>query len=182
MKILKTPIDGLLVIEPTVIKDDRGFFMESYNKKKLEEFGIFNTFVQDNHSKSQKGVIRGLHFQNPPYEQTKLIRSIAGNILDVVVDIRKKSPTYGQHYSIILSAENKKQLLVPAGFAHGFAALSDGAEILYKCDQFYNKESEGGLLYNDPELGIDWQIHSSEVIVSEKDKIHPKLKELKSQF
>lgn len=182
MKVIETPFEGLFVIEPMVIEDDRGFFMESYNKQRLSDAGISIDFVQDNHSRSHQGVIRGLHFQNPPYEQTKLIRSIAGDILDVVVDIRKNSKTYGQHFSVLLSANNKKQLLVPAGFAHGFVALSPEVEILYKCDQFYNKESEGGLRFDDPELGIDWQLDLSRAIISEKDRQHPSFREFQSQF
>ncbi|MEM6523600.1 MAG: dTDP-4-dehydrorhamnose 3,5-epimerase [Bacteroidota bacterium] len=182
MKLTKTPFAGLIVLEPSVINDDRGFFMESYNRNQLQKLGIVNTFVQDNHSRSQKGVIRGLHFQNPPYQQSKLIRSISGEILDVVVDIRKNSPTYGEHFSLLLSADNKKQLFVPSGFAHGFVALSDNAEILYKCDQFYHKDSEGGLLYNDPDLNINWQLDLSTSIISEKDKTHPAFKDFQSQF
>ncbi|MEM9858682.1 MAG: dTDP-4-dehydrorhamnose 3,5-epimerase [Bacteroidota bacterium] len=182
MKIEETPFKGLFILEPTVLKDDRGFFMESYNEKRLQEFGIERKFIQDNHSRSQRGVIRGMHFQNPPYEQAKLIRSISGEILDVVVDIRKESKTYGEHFSILLSSENKKQLFVPPGFAHGFAALSDGAEILYKCDQFYNKDSEEGLPYDDPDLQIRWQLDLSEAIISEKDKVHSPFKDFVSQF
>lgn len=182
MKLTETPLAGLFILEPKVLEDNRGYFMESYNKKKLEHLGLVSEFVQDNHSRSHKGVIRGLHFQNPPFQQTKLIRSVAGDILDVVVDIRTASETYGQHFSVILSDQNKKQLYVPAGFAHGFAALSDEVEILYKCDQFYSKESEGGLLYNDPEFQIDWHIELEKALVSEKDKVHPLFKEFKSQF
>ncbi|MEM7108319.1 MAG: dTDP-4-dehydrorhamnose 3,5-epimerase [Bacteroidota bacterium] len=182
MKLTKTSFEGLFILEPTILKDDRGFFMESHNQKQLEALGIASTFVQDNHSLSRKGVIRGLHFQNPPHQQTKLIRSISGEILDVVVDIRKKSLTYGEHFSIILSANNARQLFVPPGFAHGFAALTNNAEILYKCDQFYHKNAEGGLPYNDPNLKIDWQLDQSEIIISDKDKVHPAFKGFQSQF
>ena len=182
MKLTETPLEGLFILEPKVLEDNRGFFMESYNKKKLEDLGISAEFVQDNHSKSIKGVIRGLHFQNPPYEQTKLIRAVAGELLDVVVDIRKQSPTYGQKFAILLSAKNKKQLYVPPGFAHGIEALEDGTEILYKCDQYYNSESEGGLLYSDPDLAIDWKVDLESAVVSDKDKIHPTLSGFESQF
>ncbi len=182
MKLIKTEFEGLFVLEPTVFEDERGFFMESYNKETLFSLGINTVFVQDNHSKSGKGVIRGLHFQNPPFEQTKLIRTLQGRILDVVVDIRKNSATYGKHFSIELTAENKKQLLMSPGFAHGFAALTDNVEIFYKCDQFYNRESESGLLYNDPDLNIDWKINPADLIISAKDKAQPGLKELNSAF
>lgn len=182
MTVSETPLKGLYILEPHVIEDNRGFFMESYNSKTLRSAGITTEFVQDNHSLSVYGVIRGLHFQNPPFEQTKLIRSISGEILDVVVDIRKESPTFGQHFSILLSSENKKQLFVPPGFAHGFAALTQTAEIHYKCDQFYNKEAEGSVLFNDPKLGIDWRIDPSEMIISDKDLVSPNLDNLKSRF
>ncbi len=182
MKITSTNFEGLFVIEPHIIEDHRGFFMESYNKQKLKELGLDFDFVQDNHSRSSYGVIRGLHFQNPPYAQTKLIRVVQGEILDVVVDIRKSSATFGQHYAIRLSAENKKQLLVPKGFAHGFSTLTNSAEILYKCDNYYNKDSEGGLLYNDQSISTDWLIPSDKIIVSEKDKTQPILSKLSSQF
>ena len=182
MTLTETGFEGLIVLEPRIFEDQRGFFMESYNQKTLAGLGINKVFVQDNHSKSSKGVIRGLHFQNRPYEQTKLVRTLKGRILDVVVDIRKNSATFGKHFSIEISEENKKQLLIPPGFAHGFTALTDDAQILYKCDQFYNAESEGGLLYNDPELNIDWKIDLAQAIVSEKDKVHPGIKDLDSTF
>ncbi|MTI39311.1 dTDP-4-dehydrorhamnose 3,5-epimerase [Fulvivirga lutimaris] len=182
MNIISTKFEGLFVLEPTVFEDHRGFFMESYNSKLLSNHGINHSFVQDNQSKSTYGVLRGLHFQNPPYAQTKLIRALSGSILDAVVDIRKSSKTYGQSFSIELSAKNKKQLLVPQGFAHGFSVLSDTAEILYKCDSYYNKQSEGGLIYNDDAFGIDWGIPESKVILSEKDKLNIPFAEFNSKF
>lgn len=182
MNINSTDFEGLFILEPTVFEDHRGFFMESYNSKFLLSQGINSSFVQDNQSKSTYGVLRGLHFQNPPHAQTKLIRVLSGSILDVVVDIRKSSKTYGQSFSIKLSAKNKKQLLVPQGFAHGFSVLSDTAEILYKCDNYYNKESEGGLMYNDPAFNIDWRVPNEKVILSEKDQAYIPFKEFDSQF
>ncbi|TRX50966.1 dTDP-4-dehydrorhamnose 3,5-epimerase [Fulvivirga sp. M361] len=182
MKLTETGFQGLYVLEPSVFQDERGFFMESYNAECFKELGIDTVFVQDNHSRSNRNVIRGLHFQNPPFAQTKLIRTLKGIILDVVVDIRKTSATYGKSFSIELTSENKKQLFIPPGFAHGFAALTNDVEILYKCDQFYNKRSEGGLLYNDLSLDIDWQIDDVQAIVSDKDKVNPKLSEFNSMF
>lgn len=182
MKVTPTDFQGLFIIEPLVFEDNRGYFMESYNLKKLSEHGIEHNFIQDNQSKSSYGVLRGLHFQNPPYAQTKLIRAISGRILDAVVDIRKSSPTYGKHFSIELSAENKKQLLVPKGFAHGFSVLSDTAEILYKCDAYYNKDSEGGLMFNDSAFNIDWQVPKDKILLSEKDKEYSLFDSFKSQF
>ena len=173
MKFIETGIADLLVLEPNVYGDQRGYFFESYNEKVLAEHGIRIKFVQDNQSSSSYGVIRGLHFQKSPHAQTKLVRALNGTILDVAVDLRKNSPTYGKHFSIELSAENKKQLLVPKGFAHGFSVLSEKAEVLYKCDEFYHKASEGGLIYNDPSLNIDWRIPSDKAIVSEKDLLQP---------
>lgn len=173
MPFIETGFPGLLVFEPMVFEDSRGFFYESYNEKIFGGAGITNRFVQDNQSRSTYGVIRGLHYQIPPYAQAKLVRTLLGSILDVVVDIRKGSPTFGKSYSIELSAENKKQLFIPAGFAHGFSVLSEVAEVLYKCDQFYNKASEGGILYNDPVLEIDWKIPVQKAIVSDKDVQNP---------
>jgi dTDP-4-dehydrorhamnose 3,5-epimerase len=178
----ETNIPGLVVFEPKVFADSRGHFFESFNAQTFLQQGIGIQFVQDNQSKSSYGVIRGLHFQNPPHAQCKLVRVLAGTILDVVVDIRKGSPTYGQTYSIELSAENKKQLLIPAGFAHGFSVLSETAEVLYKCDNYYNKESEGGILYNDANLAIDWQVPVDKAIVSEKDINNQPFSSLNSQF
>ncbi|MBK8951595.1 MAG: dTDP-4-dehydrorhamnose 3,5-epimerase [Chitinophagaceae bacterium] len=166
-----TDFSGLAVFEPRVFEDSRGYFFESYNEKIFKEAGFDVRWVQDNQSSSAYGVIRGLHYQLPPYAQTKLVRVISGKILDVVVDIRVGSPTYGESYSIVLSEENKKQLLIPEGFAHGFSVLSVNAEVLYKCDNFYNRSSEGGIIYNDPALNIDWQIPAGKEIISEKDLV-----------
>lgn len=182
MPFIKTPIEDLLVFEPDVFGDSRGYFFESYNKKTFTKNGIELDFVQDNQSCSQYGVIRGLHYQLNPYAQAKLIRVLAGTILDVAVDIRKGSPTFGKKFSIELSAENKKQLFLPAGFAHGFSVLSDQAEVLYKCDSFYNKESERGILYNDPSLNIDWIIPAGKEIISDKDSKLPLFADCKNNF
>lgn len=162
-------IKGLKIIRPTVFIDDRGYFLESYNKDKYGSNGINAKFVQDNLSKSQKGVVRGLHFQNPPFSQGKLVQVIKGSVLDVAVDIRKESETYGQHFSIILNEENKTQFYIPPGFAHGFATLEDDTIFSYKCTNLYNKDSEGAILWNDNDLGIDWKTENP--IISEKDKI-----------
>jgi len=170
MSFTPTPISGLLVFEPKVFEDSRGYFFESFNLKTFQAEGIDINFVQDNQSSSNYGVIRGLHYQLNPHAQVKLIRVLAGKILDVAVDIRKGSPTFGKSFSIELSAENKKQLFIPAGFAHGFSVLSEQAEVLYKCDTFYNKESEAGILYNDPSLNIDWETPAGKEVISEKDK------------
>jgi dTDP-4-dehydrorhamnose 3,5-epimerase len=156
MEIIKTQIEGLLIIEPTVFKDDRGYFFESYNEQRFKELGVLDDFVQDNQSCSQKGVVRGLHFQKPPYAQAKLVRVIKGAVYDVAVDLRTASPTYGKYYGVLLTEENKKQFLIPRGFAHGFLVLSDTAEFCYKCDDFYHPNDEGGMAWNDPEIGIDW--------------------------
>lgn len=173
MKIIKTPIAGLLIIQPRVFADDRGYFFESYNQRNFQQAHLDYVFVQDNESKSSYGVVRGLHYQQPPFAQIKLVRVSLGEVLDVVVDIRKDSPTYGKHFIINLSAENKTQLLVPTGFAHGYSVLSDIAIFNYKCDQFYSSEHEAGIMYNDPALAIDWGIPPAEMILSEKDKKHP---------
>jgi dTDP-4-dehydrorhamnose 3,5-epimerase len=173
----KTGFPDLLICEPKVFEDNRGYFFESYNQRNFIEAGLNYHWVQDNQSQSSYGVVRGLHFQHPPYAQTKLVRVLSGSILDVVVDIRKGSPSFGKVFSIELSAENKLQLLVPKGFAHGFSVLSPKAEVLYKCDSLFNKASEGSIMWNDPDLAIDWKIPSAEVIVSEKDNLHPQLKD-----
>lgn len=173
MPFIKTDFPGLLIFEPVVFEDSRGYFFESYNEKIFSAAGVEIKFIQDNQAKSTFGVIRGLHFQLAPYSQTKLIRVLSGSILDVAVDIRQGSPTYGQAYSLELTAENKKQLLVPKGFAHGYSVLSETAEVMYKCDEFYNKQSEGGLLYNDPKLNIDWIIPVNKAVVADKDLLHP---------
>ena len=182
MPFLPTSIPGLLIFEPRIFKDDRGYFFESYNEQVFVNEGMNIRFVQDNQARSTYGVIRGLHFQHPPFTQTKLVRTLTGRILDVAVDLRKNSPTYGKSFSVELSDENKRQLLVPKGFAHGYSVLSEVAEVLYKCDEFYHKQSEGGLLYNDPALTIDWQIPLGKQIVAEKDKVHPTLSQSIANF
>lgn len=182
MGFVATELPGVLIFEPKVFEDSRGYFLESYNESVFEKEGINVKFVQDNQSSSSYGVIRGLHYQLTPFAQVKLVRVLSGTILDVVVDIRKNSPTYGKWISIKLSAEERKQLFIPAGFAHGFSVLSEKAEIFYKCDQFYNKESEGGILYNDPALNIDWQIPSEKAIISDKDKMQPLFADCKNNF
>lgn len=173
MPFIETPIPGLIVFEPAVFRDQRGYFFESYNEKLMQAGGIGMRFVQDNQAFSVFGVIRGLHYQLDPNAQTKLVRCLSGNILDVAVDIRKGSPTYGQHFSIELSAENKKQLLVPRGFAHGYSVLSETAEVLYKCDNFYHKEAEGGIRFDDPSLKIDWKVPAGKSVVADKDRAMP---------
>jgi dTDP-4-dehydrorhamnose 3,5-epimerase len=180
MKVTTTFIEGLLIIQPNVFHDERGYFYEPYNKKMLAEVGIHDEFVQDNQSFSQKGVVRGLHFQNPPHAQSKLLRILQGSIWDVAVDIREASPTYGKYFGIELSAENKTIFYVPKGFAHGFVTLEDNTLLLYKCSDFYNKPSEGSLIWNDPDVAIPWKI--SNPILSEKDLNGKMLKELNSQF
>jgi dTDP-4-dehydrorhamnose 3,5-epimerase len=180
MKINKTFIEDLLIIEPPLFKDDRGFFYESYNKKNLDEI-IKITFVQDNESKSNKGVVRGLHFQRPPFEQTKVIRCVCGKILDVAVDLRTNSKTYGNFFSIELSSENKKQLFIPKGFAHGFQVLSETAIVNYKVDNFYNPKSDSGIIWNDKDLSIEWSL-DLKPILSDKDLKLMSFKTLKSPF
>ena len=182
MPFIKTEFSGLLVFEPNVFGDSRGYFFEAYNEKQFQQEGIDIRWIQDNQSSSTYGVIRGLHYQLPPYDQTKLVRVLRGKILDVVVDIRKGSPTFGKSFSKVLSAKNKRQLFIPKGFAHGFSVLSEKAEVLYKCDGFYNKESEGGIIYNDPALEIDWRITAEEAIISDKDKVLPTLAECRNSF
>jgi len=173
MKFTETSISGLIVFEPKVWGDDRGYFYESYNEKVFKEAGITATFVQDNQSVSGCGVLRGLHYQTGTFGQAKLVRVLKGEVLDVVVDIREGSSTYGQSYSILLSEANKKQMFIPRGFAHGFVVLSEQAVFFYKCDNFYSKEHEGGILFNDPQLNIDWQVAPEKMILSEKDKVNP---------
>ena len=182
MNIKSTEIPDLLIIEPKVFEDPRGYFFESFNERVLEENRLNYKFVQDNQSKSVYGVIRGLHYQIEPYSQTKLIRVLQGTILDVVVDIRKGSPNFGDVFTLELSDENKRQLLVPKGFAHGFSVISQTAVVLYKCDEFYNKESERGIFFNDPDLKIDWQIDMKHAVVSEKDRILPPFKNAENNF
>jgi len=173
MPFIKTPIEDLIVFEPQIWGDDRGYFYESYNQNTFRQNGITAVFVQDNESKSSFGVLRGLHYQTGEYAQAKLVRVASGKVMDVVVDIREGSPTYGTVHTEILSEENKKQMFVPRGFAHGFVVLSEEAVFCYKCDNFYSKESEGGVLYNDPGLNIDWGIDPAKMILSDKDKVHP---------
>ena len=170
MKFIKTKIIDIIIIEPTVFEDERGYFLESYNQKKFEEVVGKTSFVQDNESKSSKGVLRGLHFQKPPFEQSKLVRCIEGEVLDVAVDIRKKSKTYGQHVAVLLSGENKRQLFVPRGFAHGFLVLSDKATFAYKVDNSFAPNYDSGIMWNDKDLKIDWGLEESGVKLSEKDK------------
>lgn len=177
---IKTKIEGVYIVEPTVFGDARGYFMETYNEQAFAAAGLRYTFVQDNQSRSKKGVLRGLHFQKK-YPQAKLVRVLEGEVFDVAVDLRKGSKTYGQWVGAVLSAENKRQLMIPRGFAHGFYVLSEAATFTYKCDEFYHPEDEGGILWNDPDIGIDWG-NVGDVILSEKDKKHPTLRESKIQF
>ena len=169
MKLIETKIEDLIILEPTVFEDKRGYFLESYNQKKFEQIVGEVSFVQDNESKSVRGVLRGLHFQKPPFDQAKLVRCIKGKVLDVAVDIRNGSKTYGQHVALELSCENKKQLFVPRGFAHGFLVLSDSAIFTYKVDNIYAPNFDSGIYWNDPKLNISWDVNESEILVSEKD-------------
>lgn len=179
MKITTTAIEGVVILEPKVFGDERGYFFESFSQREFEEKVCKTTFVQDNESCSRYGVLRGLHFQKPPHAQAKLVRVVKGKVLDIAVDIRKGSPTFGHHVSTELSGENKRQLFIPRGFAHGFAVLSDEVVFQYKCDRYYVPHSEGGILWNDPALGIDWKLPEEDVILSEKDKKNVLLNELK---
>lgn len=178
MEVLQTHIEGLLIIEPRVFSDARGFFEETYNEQRYREAGVDVRFVQDNLSASTYGVVRGLHFQRPPFTQAKLVSCIVGSVLDVAVDLRKDSPTFGQHVAVELSADNHRQFYIPKGFAHGFSVLSDYALFSYKCDEFYHPEADGGILLSDPALAIDWRIPEAERILSDKDTKHPLLKDL----
>jgi len=180
MKIIPTPLKGLLVIEPRIATDERGFFFESFNDRLMSEHGISDRFVQDNQSVSKKNVLRGLHFQKPPFEQGKLVRVVSGSVLDVVVDIRSDSETFGKHFTAELSGKNNKMMWIPAGFAHGFLALEDDTVFLYKVTQYYEPASEGGILYNDPELNIDWRV--SDPVISKKDKVLPTFSEFRQQI
>jgi dTDP-4-dehydrorhamnose 3,5-epimerase len=182
MTIEKTAIEDLVIITPAVFEDSRGYFFEAYNQAKFHENGINYKFIQDNQSYSRRGVIRGLHLQINPFAQAKLVRVLEGEILDVAVDLRKNSATYGQHVSVILSAANKKQLMVPHGFAHGFSVLSETASVMYKVDQLYHKESERGIRFDDPTLAIDWQLSPDEIIVSDKDLVLPGFNEIDWEF
>lgn len=182
MNVIKTAIEGVVIIEPRVFKDSRGYFFESYNKSVFDREVAPIEFVQDNESCSSYGVMRGLHYQRPPHAQSKLVRCVRGRVLDVAVDIRKGSPTYGQHVAVELSEENKRQFFIPRGFAHGFAVLSDTAVFQYKCDNFYAPEADGGISIVDPSLGIDWHIDPTHALLSEKDTHQPLLKDFESPF
>lgn len=183
MPFIKTEIAGLWIFEPRVFEDERGYFYESFNQKDFQEAtGVDLPFVQDNHSLSKFGVIRGLHFQRPPFEQGKLVKVIRGEIFDVAVDIRRQSPTFGKWLGFKLSAENKRQLYIPRGFAHGFVVLSNVAEVLYKCDNFYAPQAEGGIIYNDPTLQIDWQIDLQKIVLSKKDASLPSFEHIKDSL
>ena len=182
MNIIETPIQGLLIIEPRIFEDARGYFFESFSQREFDEKVGKVVFVQDNESKSSYGVMRGLHFQRPPFTQSKLVRCVKGAVLDVVVDIRKSSPTYGQHVAVELTEDNHRQFFIPKGFAHGFAVLSEIAVFQYKCDEFYHPESEGGISILDKTLNIDWRIPTDQAILSEKDIKHSLLKDFDSPF
>ena len=182
MNIIKTPIEGLLIIEPQVFNDARGYFVETYNEQRYRDAGIDARFVQDNQSCSSYGVVRGLHFQRPPFTQAKLVCCTRGRVLDVAVDLRKDSPTFGQWFSVELSEENHRQFYIPRGFAHGFSVLSETAIFTYKCDNLYHPEADGGLLLTDPALHIDWQIPEDRMILSDKDKKHPTLANFDNPF
>ena len=182
MEVIKTAIDGVVIIEPKVFKDQRGYFFESFSQREFEAKVRKINFVQDNESMSSYGVMRGLHFQRPPYTQSKLVRCVRGKVLDVAVDIRKGSPTYGQHVAVELSEDNHRQFFVPRGFAHGFAVLTDTAVFQYKCDNFYAPQADGGISIKDESLGIDWKIPTDKAILSEKDTLHSCLKHFDSPF
>jgi dTDP-4-dehydrorhamnose 3,5-epimerase len=182
MPFVTTEIEGVLIYEPSVYKDDRGYFFEAYNEQTFHKEGVTNRFLQDNQSFSKFGVIRGLHYQLDPHPQTKLVRVLQGKILDVAVDIRQGSPTFGKYVSVELSADNKRQLLVPRGFAHGFSVLSETAEVSYKCDGLYDKASEGGIRFDDPQLNIDWRLPLDKAIVSSKDKDLPLFAACRNNF
>ena len=182
MDIIKTAIDGVVIIEPRLFKDERGYFFESFSQKEFEEKVCKTVFVQDNESKSSYGLLRGLHFQKPPFAQSKLVRVVRGAVLDVAVDIRKGSPTFGKHVAVELTAENHRQFFIPRGFAHGFSVLSQEVVFQYKCDNYYAPQSEGALAWDDPDLGIDWHIPAAEIVLSKKDKAHPRLKDADGVF
>lgn len=182
MKIINTSITGVIIIEPRLFSDERGYFFESFNQKEFEKKVCKTVFVQDNESKSSYGVIRGLHYQKPPFAQSKLVRVIKGAVLDVAVDIRKGSPTFGHHVAVELTEDNHRQFFIPRGFAHGFSVLSEDVVFQYKCDNFYAPQYEGAIAWNDPDLGIDWRIPVEKVVLSEKDKVHPMLSEIIYMF
>ena len=180
MKVIKTKLEGVVIIEPQVFFDDRGYFFESFSQQRFNEQVAPITFIQDNESKSSYGVLRGLHFQKPPFAQSKLVRVVKGKVLDVAVDLRKGSPTFGQYESVVLSEENKRKFFIPQGFAHGFAVLSEEAIFQYKCDNYYAPQSEGSVRWNDPTIGIDWQLPEKDIILSAKDEKAPLLSQLTS--
>jgi len=182
MKVLDTPIKDLLLLEPQVFEDNRGYFFESFSLLKLNKHGIDIRFVQDNESKSGYGILRGLHYQLEPKAQTKLVRVLSGKIYDVAVDVRRDSPTYGKWYGVELSGENRKQILIPKGFAHGFSVLSETATVFYKCDEFYAPEYDAGIIYNDPFLNIEWKVPAEKIILSEKDNKLPLFKNANNNF
>ncbi len=178
MNFIKTAIDGVVIVEPRIFKDDRGYFFESYNEQEFISNGITNRFVQDNQSKSSYGVVRGLHCQLGEHAQAKLVRVLEGKVLDVAVDFRKDSPTFLQHVAVELSAENNRQLFIPRGFLHGFSVLSETAVFAYKCDNLYCKESEFGIRFDDPTIGVDWQVPADKILVSDKDRMHKEVKDV----
>ena len=182
MNVVKTNIEGVVIIEPRIFKDVRGYFFESFSQREFDEKVALIRFVQDNESKSSYGVMRGLHFQRPPFTQSKLVRCVKGAVLDVAVDIRRGSPTYGQHVAVELTEDNHRQFFIPKGFAHGFAVLSDIAVFQYKCDEFYHPEADGGISILDESLSIDWKIPTGHALLSEKDTKHPLLKDFDSPF
>ena len=182
MNVIQTPIEGVFIIEPQVFTDERGYFFESYNRATFEAAGLHYDFVQDNQSKSSYGTVRGLHFQKGEHAQAKLVRVLEGTVLDVAVDLRRNSPTYGQHVEVELSEQNKWMMLIPRGFAHGFSVLSKTAVFSYKCDNFYCKEAEGGIRFNDPTLNINWRIDKEKILISEKDRCHPFFAEYETCF
>ncbi len=182
MEVIKTDIDGVVIIEPRIFRDERGYFFESFSQRDFQEKVCNTVFVQDNESKSSYGVLRGLHFQKTPYAQSKLVRVIKGAVLDVAVDIRKGSPTFGQHVAVELTEDNHRQFFIPRGFAHGFSVLTDEVIFQYKCDNFYAPQSEGALAWDDPDLGIDWRIPTDKVLLSEKDRHHSRLRDAEWLF
>lgn len=182
MEVIKTNIEGVVIIEPRIFRDDRGYFFESFSQRDFQEKVCNTVFVQDNESKSSYGVLRGLHFQKTPYAQSKLVRVIKGAVLDVAVDIRKGSPTFGQHVAVELTEDNHRQFFIPRGFAHGFSVLTDEVIFQYKCDNFYAPQSEGALVWDDPDLGIDWRIPTDKVLLSEKDCHHSRLRDAEWLF
>lgn len=182
MHVIRTEIEGLVILEPRVFEDRRGYFFESFSEREFAEAVGPVHFVQDNESKSSYGVLRGLHFQKPPYAQAKLVRVVKGCVLDVAVDLRKGSPTYGKYEAVELSEKNRRQLFIPRGFAHGFCVLSDEVIFQYKCDNYYSPQSEGAVRWDDPDLSIDWRIPAEDVVLSEKDRAHPALKDLEDVF